>query len=204
MAAFKINPEDFKNLDPNNVSSWPVVVKAAVVLVVFLMALGAGYYFDTQKQIEQLGVEERKENDLRDKFKQKQWEAATLPKLQEQLREIETNLEELQNRLPNKAQVAGLIQDISQQAIATGLSSELFKPGREEVGQVYVKLPITLRLNGNYHSFGNFVSGIAAMPRIVTQHNISIETSNNKDNGKPLTMELTAQIYRYLDESEAQ
>jgi type IV pilus assembly protein PilO len=172
--AFKIDTEEFKNLDPNNVADWPVMVKAVVVLIVFVIALGAGYYFDTQKQIEQLGKEENTEKDLRVTFKQKQWEAATLPKLQEQLREIETNLEELQNRLPNKAQVAGLIQDISQQAIATGLSSELFKPGREEVGQVYVKLPITLRLNGDYHSFGNFVSGIAAMPRIVTQHNISI------------------------------
>ncbi|MCV6636761.1 type 4a pilus biogenesis protein PilO [Candidatus Albibeggiatoa sp. nov. NOAA] len=204
MANLKIDFEEFKNLDPNNVGSWPVMVKAAIVLGVFIAALVGGYYFDTKKQQTQLSAEERKEVELRDKFKQKQWEAATLPKLQEQLREIESNLEDLQNRLPNKAQVAGLIQDISQQAIATGLSSELFKPGREEVGQVYVKLPITLRLNGDYHSFGNFVSGIAAMPRIVTQHNISIETSSSRNSDKPLTMEMTAQIYRYLDESEAQ
>lgn len=201
MAVFKIDPEEFKNLDPNNVGSWPIAVKAVVVLVLFVIALGAGYYFDTQKQLQQLQVEERKEDDLKQKFKQRQWEAATLPKLQEQLREIESNLEELQNRLPNKAQVAGLIQDISQQAIATGLTSELFKPGREEVGQVYVKLPITLRLNGDYHSFGNFISGIAAMPRIVTQHDISITSVANQPD-KPLTMQLTAQIYRYLDESE--
>ncbi len=203
MANFKIDPEEFKNLDPNNVANWPVTVKAVVVLVLFFIALGAGYYFDTQKQLEQLAVKESKENNLKETFKIKQWEAATLPKLQEQLREIKSNLEELQNRLPNKAQVAGLIQDISQQAIATGLSSELFKPGKEEVGQVYVKLPIKLRLNGDYHAFGNFVSGIAAMPRIVTQHDISIMTSTNKESGKPLTMEMTAQIYRYLDETEA-
>jgi len=204
MAGFKFDPEEFKNLDANNVGSWPVMVKAVVVLVLFAIAIVAGWYFDTQKQQEQLAAEKRKEIDLREKFKQKQWEAATLPKLQEQLREIESNLEELQNRLPNKAQVAGLIQDISQQAIATGLSSELFKPGREEVGQVYVKLPIQLRLNGDYHSFGNFVSGIAAMPRIVTQHDIRIDAKSGKESDKPLTMELTAQIYRYLDESEGQ
>ena len=204
MAGFKFDPEEFKNLDANNVGSWPVMVKAVIVLILFGFAIGAGLYLDTKKQQEQLSAEQRKEIDLREKFKQKQWEAATLPKLQEQLREIESNLEDLQNRLPNKAQVAGLIQDISQQAIATGLSSELFKPGREEVGQVYVKLPIKLRLNGDYHSFGNFVSGIAAMPRIVTQHDIHINSKSGKNSDKPLTMELTAQIYRYLDESEGQ
>lgn len=207
MAGFKLNEinlEEFKNLDPNNFGSWPIVVKAAVVLVVFIAALAAAYYFHVQDQLQRLVTEERKEQELREDFRKKQWEAATLPRLQEQLREVESNLTELQNRLPNKAQVAGLIQDISQQAIASGLSSELFKPGREETGQVYIKLPITLKLRGNYHAFGNFISGLAAMPRIVTQHDISITSSSAKsaDDDSALTLEMTAQIYRYLDDSE--
>lgn len=193
-----MNLEEFNNLDPNNFGNWPITVKAVIIAILFAAALGAAYYFDTQKQLKRLANEQRQEGTLLADFKDKQWQAATLPKLKQQLAEIESNLEDLKSRLPNKAQVAGLIQDISQQAIANGLSSEFFKPGKEQQDQVYVKLPIKLKLSGDYHSFGKFVSGVAAMPRIVTQHDISINNSQTAE-GEKLIMEMTAQIYRYLD-----
>lgn len=201
--------DDFKNLDPNNVGNWPIPVKAVVIACLCVAALGAGYYFDTQNQLSELSVAEKKEDELLETFRTKHWKASTLDKLKEQLAEVERSLGELQKQLPSEAEVAGLIQDISQSAIASGLKSELFKPDKEvndEKG-VYVKYPISLRLSGEYHAFGRFVSSIAAMPRIVTQHDINIKSatksgqSGSTEDDYELTMEMTAQIYRYLEES---
>ena len=191
--------KSFQDLDPNNFGNWPIPVKTVIIIALCAAALGAGYYFDTQHQMVDLKKVEYKENELFEDFKKKQWKAATLPKLKEQLDEIEKSLGELQRRLPSEAEVAALIQDISQAAIASGLESELFEPKKEEKDKegVYVKLPITLELSGTYHAFGKFISDVAAMPRIVTQHDVSILAGKN---GERLKMKLTAQIYRYLEE----
>lgn len=191
--------DDFSNLDPSNIGNWPIPVKIVMIAVLCVAALGAGYYFDTQEQLSRLEVKQKKEGDLKEEFKTKQWKAATLPKLKDQLAEIEKSLSELQRRLPSKAEVAGLIQDISQAAIASGLKSELFQPDTEKSDKgVYVKLPIKLRLSGDYHSFGRFISDVAAMPRIVTQHDVTIKP--DRANSDHLMMDVTAQIYRYLED----
>lgn len=205
-----MNFDDFKNLDPNSVGNWPIPVKIVVIACLCVGAIGAGYYFDTQNQLADLSKVESKEKELLEEFRIKQWRASTLDKLKEQLAEVERSLGELQKQLPSEAEVAGLIQDISQSAIASGLKSELFKPGKEindEKG-VYVKYPISLRLSGEYHAFGRFISSVAAMPRIVTQHDIIIKSSkktqaNSSESDYELTMEMTAQIYRYLEEAPA-
>jgi len=198
-----MNLDEFKNLDPNNIGNWPMAAKGVVIAILCALALGAGYYFDTQHQLTELESVTREEADLRQQFKTKQWKAATLPKLEQQLQEIENSLTELQRRLPSKAEVAGLIQDISQAAIASGLKSELFEPEREKREQVYVTLPIKLQLSGDYHAFGQFVSSVAAMPRIVTQHNVNIKSARGgRGESNRLVMEMTAQIYRYLEEGE--
>lgn len=193
--------QDFNNLDPRNLGNWPIPVKTVVILALCAAGLAAGYYLDTQNQITELSTFQQKELELLEDFKKKQMDAARLPKLKEQMIEIQENLKELQSRLPNQAQVGGLITDISQQAIASSLKSELFEPQAEKIGQLYVEIPIKLELSGAYHSFGKFVSGVAAMSRIVTLHDVAIKTNaagNTKKEGQ-LTMNLTAKIYRYLE-----
>ena len=204
--------EDFNNLDPQNLGNWPIPVKAVMIALICAAALGAGYYFDTQHQLVNLDEVTSKEEELKSEFKDKQWQAAALPKLKEQLAQIETTLAELLKKLPNKEQVDELIRDISQTVLASGLKSELFEPQYNQQTTekgLYEKLPIKLKVNGDYHSFGKFVSGIAAMPRIVTQHDIAIapQTKGTEKKGDKnrqlLTMEMTAQIYRYI-EAEAE
>jgi len=204
-----MNIEDLNNLDFNNVGNWPVAIKLVAILILCGAVVGAAIYYDTTEQLARLDMTRKKEVELKTDFEKKQLEAAILPKLKEQLVDIEKNLLELQKRLPNKAQIASLIQDISQQTVASTLKQDLFKPGKEQKDSngVYEKYPIQLKLKGNYHSFGKFISGISAMPRIVTVHDISIKQvppSGNKDEDKnQLVLEMTAQIYRYL-EAEAE
>jgi type IV pilus assembly protein PilO len=198
--------EEFSNLDPKNFGNWPIPVKGVIILVLCAITLFAGYWLDTQNQLVKLAKSQRQENELKKKFESKQWKAATLPKLKEQLAQIESTLSELLRKLPNEAQVDELIRDISQSVLANGLKQELFQPEykreTEEKG-LYVKLPIKLRAKGNYHSFGKFISGVATMNRIVTLHDVSIESSKDiKDETHPQTLEMIAQIYRYLEETE--
>ena len=196
--------EEIQHLDPQDWGNWPIAVKTMIIIVLCIVALVAGYWFDTKIQIEELTQTEQKEGKLIEDFKKKHLQAATLPKLKEQLVEIEKLLGELFKKLPNDTQVDELIRDISQTVLASGLKQELFQPqyGREKSEKgLYTKLPITLRAKGNYHAFGKFVSGIAAMNRIVTQHDVSITYSGSgKGNTEnPLTLNMTIQIYRYLD-----
>jgi type IV pilus assembly protein PilO len=196
--------EDLNNLDFNNVGNWPVAFKTIAVFILCAAVVGAAIYYDTTEQLARLDSNRRKEVELKATFEKEQINAAILPKLKEQLVEIEKNLLELQRRLPNQAEIAALIQDISQQVVASTLRQDLFKPGKEQRDSngVYEKYPIQLKLRGNYHSFGKFISGISAMPRIVTLHEISIKpvTGGKKDEEKgQLTLEMTAQIYRYLE-----
>jgi type IV pilus assembly protein PilO len=198
--AIEFNLEDFKDLDPQNVGNWPIPVKAVIIIVVCIGVAGALYYFITIPQIEAWKKVQVTEVELREDFRKKHWEAATLPKLREQLAEIESNLSELQRQLPSQTEVAGLIQDISQQAVASALTSELFKPGKEKSEQVYVEYPIQLELSGRYHDFGKFVSGVAAMPRIVTQHDVAIKLSKQGSEGTRLSLNMIAKIYRYRED----
>lgn len=198
--------EDFSNLDPKNFGNWPMPVKGLIILILCALTLFAGYWFDTQNQLAKLAKLQRQEGELKKKFENKQWKAATLPKLKEQLAQIESTLSELLRKLPNKAQVDELIRDISQSVLANGLKQELFQPEyRRETKEkgLYVKLPIKLRAKGDYHSFGKFISGVATMNRIVTLHNVSIKSSQNvKEESHPQKLEMIAQIYRYLEDSE--
>jgi len=197
--------EELNNLEPENFGNWPIPVKAAIIAILFAIALFAGYWFDTQIQIADLTKAQSQENQLKKDFKKKQKKAAVLPKLKEQLVEIESILKDLLRKLPSDAEVDELIREISQNVLASGLNQKLFKPlykdKKSEKG-IYVKLPVQLHADGDYHAFGKFISGIAAMNRIVTQHDVKISSNTGKKAKYPLTIQMRAQIYNYIDDSE--
>ncbi len=190
---------DFKNLDPNSMGSWPLLAKALVLLVLSIAVLGTGFYFDTQDQIVQLDGVEKKEGELKQTFDAKQRRAANLIPLEKQLKEMKQTFGAMLRLLPNKTEIEGLLVDISQSGLAAGLEFDLFKPLPETKREFYAIQPITLTVSGKYHEFGEFVSAVAALPRIVTQHDLSFE---RKGKGDTLVMRATAKTYRYLEESE--
>lgn len=187
---------DLSKLNANNIGNWPIPVKAVVVVLVCVAIGGGAYWYDTQNQIEDLERLKRSELDLRRDFETKQRQANILPKLKEQLEEIKKSFGELLRRLPSQTEVPALLVDISQTGLASGLTFKRFEPGGERPREFIRELPIQLTLVGTYHDLGKFVSGIAALPRIVTQHNITL-----KPNGDgTLTMTEIAQTYRYQEE----
>jgi type IV pilus assembly protein PilO len=191
--------EDLQRLDANNIGNAPPVVKGLVIGVICIVVLALGIYFDTTNQYSALQLAQKKELQLKKTFEDKQGKAANLDSYQNQMADMEKIFGEMLRQLPSKTEVAALLVDISQVGVASGLEFELFKPQSEIPIEFYAELPINLRVTGNYHDFGNFVSGVAALPRIVTIHDFSI--SNRKDD-PGLVMEATAKTYRYLDEEE--
>lgn len=186
------------DVDPNNPGDWPLPIKGIALLILCIAIWGAGYYFDTKDQLVRLDKEERKELDLKAEFEKKQARAASLDQYREQVEEMKQNLGAMLRQLPNKTEVANLLVDVSQTGLGAGLKFELFNPQNEVKRDFYAELPIKLKVVGGYHQFGEFVSGLAALPRIVTIHDISIG-GGGKD---ALTMDATARTYRYYEKDE--
>jgi type IV pilus assembly protein PilO len=194
--------DELRSLDYRDPGRWPMPVRAAAVGIAFLVLSAVGIYFlvwDEQRpKLQQFAVEEQA---LRQEFKDKHAKAVNLELYKQQLKDIERSFGALLRQLPGRTEVPSLLVDISQTGLAAGLEEKLFQPQPEQRKDFYAELPIKIRLTGSYHQFGEFVSGLAALPRIVTLHDIDIKP-DNKDAYDQLSLELTAKTYRYLDEDE--
>ncbi len=200
----KLNEFDINDIDIDDIKkigSAPTPVKVILIIVICLIAGGAGIYFDTLTQLDELEAAEKKEQSLRVTFDQKQSKAANLDAYAQQLEDMKKSFGALVRQLPNKTEIESLLTDISQTGIASGLEIEYFKPEGLSPKEFYAEFPIKLRVTGRYHQFGKFVSGVAALPRIVNMRNISITKPKDKS-GVLLQMEVTAVTYQYLDENE--
>lgn len=191
------------HLEPDNVGTAPMSVKIGVFAVLFVSIIGAGIYFDTTEQLKVLERHERREQELKDEFRIKADRAAKLELYKEQLAEMEASFGALLRQLPETTEVESLLIDVSQTGLAAGLEIKKFKPSAEEKKGFYAELPIALEVSGSYHQLATFISGIAALPRIVTISDMKLEPFNSEDteSGK-LQMSATAKTYRYLQEDE--
>lgn len=188
---------DLNNLSLGNIGTWPLPVKIVGALLLFALIVGGGWYYDIKNLQVKLDEVEQNEGEQKTEFEGKQHKAANLPALKQQLEDTKETFGDLLKRLPDKTEVAELLVDISQQGLGAGLEFELFKPGNERPRGFYVELPIQIRIIGDYHEFGNFISGVSDLPQIVTTHDIKIKPVE----GGRLSLETTAKIYRYIDES---
>jgi type IV pilus assembly protein PilO len=195
--------EELKRLDPKDPGRWPFLFRALGILALFLVLTAAFIYFvPIQNQAPDLERARREEQDLMRTFDERQRKAANFEAYKGQLKEMERSFGAMLRQLPGRTEVPSLLVDISQTGLAAGLQEKLFQPAPEVRKDFYAELPIKIRLTGSYHQFGSFVSGIAALPRIVTLHDISI-TPEAKDAGPDrLTLDVTAKTYRYLDDNE--
>ena len=197
--------DELRALDPRDPGRWPLAVRAGAVGLCFLaVAIGLIYVFVWQDRMPELQQREDTEQQLRNEFRSKHSKAINLAIYKQQLSDIEKSFGALLRQLPSKTEVPNLLVDISQTGLAAALEEKLFQPGQEVKRDFYAELPIHIQLTGSYHEFGAFVSGIAALPRIVTLHDIQI-TPIAKDKSAAfdqLQLDLTAKTYRYLDDDE--
>jgi type IV pilus assembly protein PilO len=192
--------EELQSLDVNDVGRWPLAFRVAVIAIVFVVVLGMGvYWFIIEDKAPQLQRVQEEEQTLRVSFENKQKKAANYDAYKAQLTQMEQSFGTMLRQLPGKTEIPSLIVDISQTGLAAGLQEKLFQPQAEIPRDFYAEKPIMISLSGGYHEIANFVSGIAALPRIVTLHDINI-TPDNQDTYDDLTIQVTAKTYRYLEE----
>jgi type IV pilus assembly protein PilO len=193
--------DQLRNLDPNDPGRWPAGVRLGTVILLFVIAASFGYYYFVWKAKRPLLLEARsEETQLWSTLNQKARKAANLQAYKDQLAEIEKSFGAMLRQLPNKTEVPNLLVDISQSGLAAGLEENLFQPLGENRRDFYAELPITIRLTGGYHEMGKFASDVAALPRIVTLHDIEITPPGRGQEDQVLNV--TAKTYRYLDEDE--
>jgi type IV pilus assembly protein PilO len=196
--------QELRSLDPRDPGRWPFAVRGLAIAICFVVvAVALIYFFVWTDRMPLLQQREDQEQQLRSEYRSKHAKAVNLVLYKQQLADIEKSFGALLRQLPSKTEVPNLLVDISQTGLAAALQEKLFQPGQEVKKDFYAELPIKITLTGSYHEFGAFVSGIAALPRIVTLHDIQI-TPTEKSAGSfdQLQLDLTAKTYRYLDDDE--
>ncbi|MDJ0656913.1 MAG: type 4a pilus biogenesis protein PilO [Xanthomonadales bacterium] len=197
-----MNLEEFRNLDFEDPGGWPPLAKgiAAAAVVIFILVIAYFLSFKDQWQI--LDDKKRQEVTLKNEFEEKQQKAVNLERYEDQLAQMEEILRSLVRQLPSKTEMANLLQDVSQTAIATGIDVELFQPQPEVIKDFYAEQPISLRMVGGFHQFGEYVSAVASLARVVilTMHDIELQPL--EAGRSELVLEGTVKTYRYLDEDE--
>jgi len=191
--------DDLKNIDFNDLASWPMPVKIAAIGVVCVVLLFLGYWFLIADEIAQYEQEQAMETTLKDQFLSKKAMAINLPAYKQQMEEMHQVFGALLRQLPNKTEVPNLLVDITQAGVGRGLNFVLFKPEKEKPQEFYAELPINIKVTGGFHEMGQFVSDLAALPRIVTVGNIDITTDAKTGS---LTMAAVARTFRYLEPEE--
>ncbi len=197
-----------RDLDFRDIGSAPTSVRYVILSFLLVIIIAIGYYLLIKTKIEQLEIVQNREIGLRIEFENKQEKSANLEAYEVQLAEMQELLKTMFRQLPSKTEMDKLLVDVSQTALAAGIDVQLFQPGGEAFHDFYAERPITVRMLGDYHQFGEFVSGVASLPRVVilTMHDISLRRASGSDirggDGR-LLLEGTVKTYRYIDEDEA-
>jgi len=194
--------KELQTLDPQKPGNWPLYVRIAVVVVVMVVIAGVGYWQFVTPLLAELAGVQQEEVGLKDTFEAKQRKVAALDALKEQLAEMERSFGTMLRVLPSKAEIANLLIDISQTRLANSLEEELFQPQGEAPREFYAEVPNKIIVVGTYHEMGGFVSGVAALPRIVTIEDVDIKAAPTAGAKDQLRMQAVAKTYRYLDDSE--
>lgn len=189
---------ELNDLTFENIGSWPQPAKIGLIIIVCAAILGVGWWKVISPLRVELAEKQKRESELLTTLSARQKKAANLEALKSQLADIEETFGDLLRRLPNQTEVADLLVDITKEGLGACLEFELFRPGQEQTADFYMELPIEIRVIGNYHEFGKFVSGISDLPRIVTTHNVKITPRQNDAN--ELIMDMTAKTYRYVED----
>jgi type IV pilus assembly protein PilO len=202
---------ELRDLDFNDIGSAPVSVRYVILGFLLVIILAIGYWLLIKAKVEQLELVQNLENTLRVDFEAKQAKAANLESYEIQLAEMQELLETMFRQLPSKTEMDKLLVDVSQTALGAGIDVQLFQPNSEAFHDFYAERPISVRMLGDYHQFGEFVSGVASLPRVVilTMHDIALRRATNRDVGANagdgrLILEGTVKTYRYIDEDEAE
>ncbi len=194
----------FNSLDPQNMGSWPMPVKITLLLFTAFLVLALAYFLLLKPMLDSIDRAHAQEEVLLKDYEEKDSKLRNLQKYQEQINQMEQTFGQLLQQLPKEHEIPSLIQDINFTGVGSGLKFQDIKVESEVTREFFIELPITIVGQGDYHAFGGFISGLAALPRIITVHDFDIAPQaktgvNAKSEVPVLAMTLHAKTYRYND-----
>lgn len=190
---------DVNDLSVDNIGTWPLPVKIISWLLVFALIIGGGIHFIITGKQQELETAVAKEASLKKDFERKAYQAANLEAYRQQMEEMESSFGALLSQLPSDTEVPGLLEDITNKGVGSGLAFKQIQLQSEKTHEFYVELPISIQVVGTYHDMGAFVSGVASLPRIVTLKDFSIKPQGGRRDNSKLEMQITASTYRYRE-----
>ncbi|NKG35873.1 type 4a pilus biogenesis protein PilO [Acinetobacter junii] len=199
--------QQFNTLDMNNYGSWPLSVKVTCWILIFLAVLALGYFVVIQKQLETIVNAEAREQSLLNEFREKDSKLRNLQRYQAQLQEMEANFNQQLEQLPKETEIPSLVEDINLTGVNSGLKFKNIRLENEVKQEFFIEQPISIEATGDYHAFGAFATGIAALPRIVTLHDFTVEASEDttkKSDIPVVNYSVKAKTYRYVGADDQQ
>ena len=199
--------QQFNTLDMNNYGSWPLSVKITCWIAIVLAIGVLGYFLTIKSKLDDISNAAAQEQNLLNEFREKDSKLRNLQLLQAQLQEMEANFNQQLEQLPKETEIPGLVEDINVTGVSSGLKFKNISLDPEVKQEFFIEQPISITATGDYHAFGSFVSGIAALPRIVTLHDFEITASENKEKKSDIPQvnyNVKAKTYRYIGVTDAQ
>jgi len=196
----QVDFSQFNDLELDNIGEWPVLPKIVLAIFIGVVVLALGYIGLISDKTDTLKRVQAEELELREQYRAKYHVAANLELFQAQMKEAETLFANQLKSLPESHETPGLLDDITFVGTTSGLNFAKLNWQPEVTKKIYIELPIDIEVQGNYHEFGNFVSKIAGLPRIVTLHDFDINLVPSSEGN--LTLKLQAKTYRYREADE--
>lgn len=199
--------QQFNTLDPNNYGSWPLSVKITCWIFIVFLICAVGYFVVIKPQLDAISSAHAQEQNLLNEFREKDSKLRNLQQYQAQLQEMEVNFNQQLEQLPKETEIPGLVEDINVTGVNSGLKFKNIRLEPEVKQEFFVEQPISIEATGDYHAFGSFASGIAALPRIVTLHDFDISSSISTDKKSEIpqvTYVAKARTYRYIGNTDDQ
>ncbi len=197
--------QQFNTLDMNNYGSWPASVKITCWIFIFLAVLALGYFVVIKSQLEEIANAQAKEQSLLNEFKEKDSKLRNLQQYQAQLQEMEANFNQQLQQLPKETEIPSLVEDINLTGVNSGLKFKNIRLENEVKQEFFIEQPISIEATGDYHAFGAFATGIAALPRIVTLHDFTVEAKQDTEKKSDIPVinyTVKAKTYRYVGADE--
>ena len=194
--------DDFKNIDFKNAGNLPYPVKAVLLVILFVILVGLGYWFLWQSALDQLSQAQAHEVELKKTFIQDKEKAVKVEGYKMQMVEMQRTFGALLRQLPDKTQMDGLLTDINKAGLENGLEFELFNPGQEIKTEFYAVMPIQIKVSGEYDNLGAFATEVSKLSRIVTLNDLNLSLVNKDAKENRLLLDVVAKTYRYLDKDE--
>lgn len=193
--------QQFNMLDMQAYGAWPLSVKVTCCLFVFLFVCLLGYFFVVQPKLNAIDGAQQQQQNLLNEFKEKDSKLRNLKQYQVQLTQMESTFTQQLAQLPKETEIPSLVDDIHKSALQSGLKIKNIQLESEIKQDFFIEQPILIEAQGDYHAFGQFVSTLAALPRIVTLHDFVISTHDTKGNKSEVPIieySLKSKTYRYV------